>query len=76
MTVPRGTRSHLKVTAVYDGPIKAPVTVGEKVGTLHVDSGDAPPADYPLVAMAPIAKLGPVARAAEGIAQYIWEKKH
>ena len=76
MTVPRGTHAHLKVTAVYDGPIKAPVTVGEKVGSLHVESGGSPSANYPLVAMAPAAKLGPVARAAEGIAQYIWEKKH
>lgn len=76
MTVPRGVHKDLKVTAVYDGQIKAPVTAGQKVGALHVAFGDAPPADYPLVAMAPVEKLGPVARAAEGIAQYIWEQKH
>lgn len=76
MTVPRGPHKELKVTAVYDGPIKAPVTAGEKVGELHVEYGKEAPFDYPLYAMAPVEKLGPVARAAEGIAQYIWEKKH
>ncbi len=76
MTVPRGAHKPLSVKAVYDGPIKAPVTVGQKVGELRVEFGDAPAADYPLVAMASTEKLGPIARAAEGIAQYIWEPKH
>jgi serine-type D-Ala-D-Ala carboxypeptidase (penicillin-binding protein 5/6) len=76
MTMPRGPHKNLKVTAVYGGQIKAPVIVGEKVGALHVENGDGTSADYPLVAMEPVEKLGPVARVAEGIAQYIWEKKH
>ncbi len=76
MTVPRGPHKELKVTAVYDGPIKAPVTAGEKVGELRVEYGNDEPVDYPLFAMAPVEKLGPLARAAEGIAQYIWEKQH
>jgi serine-type D-Ala-D-Ala carboxypeptidase (penicillin-binding protein 5/6) len=76
MTVPRGPHKNLKVTAVYDGQIKAPVTAGEKVGELRVALGDGAPINYPLVAMAPVEKMGPMARAAEGIAQYIWEKKH
>ncbi len=75
MTVPRGPHAPLKVTAVYDGPIKAPVTAGEKVGNLRVKFGNDAPVDYPLIATASVAKLGPVARVAEGIAQYIWEKK-
>jgi D-alanyl-D-alanine carboxypeptidase (penicillin-binding protein 5/6) len=76
MTVPRGPHTQLKVTAVYDGPIKAPITAGEKVGELRVETGDGAATDYPLVAMAPVTKLGPLARAAEGLAEYIWEKKH
>jgi serine-type D-Ala-D-Ala carboxypeptidase (penicillin-binding protein 5/6) len=76
MTVPRGVHRNLKVTAIYDGQIKAPVTAGEKVGALHVEFGDAAPVDYPLVATASVTKLGPVARAAAGIAGYIWEQKH
>jgi serine-type D-Ala-D-Ala carboxypeptidase (penicillin-binding protein 5/6) len=76
MTEPRGVHRNLKVTAIYDGQIKAPVTAGEKVGALHVEFGDTAPVDYPLVATASVAKLGPVARAAAGIAGYIWEQKH
>jgi serine-type D-Ala-D-Ala carboxypeptidase (penicillin-binding protein 5/6) len=76
MTVPRGVHRSLKVTAIYDGQIKAPVMAGQKVGALHVEFGDAPPVDYPLVASASVTKLGPVERAAAGIAEYIWEQKH
>ncbi len=76
MTVPRGVHRNLKVTAIYDGQITAPVTAGQKVGALRVEFGDAAPVDYPLVATASVTKLGPVARAAAGIAQYIWERKH
>jgi D-alanyl-D-alanine carboxypeptidase (penicillin-binding protein 5/6) len=76
MTLPRGAQGHVKVTAVYDGPVKAPVTVGEKVGALQVALADGTTTEYPLVALAPVPRLGPVGRAAQGIAQYIWEKKH
>ena len=75
MTVPRGTHGHVKVTAIYDGPAKAPIAVGDKIGELQVAVADGATADYPLVALAPVQKLGPVGRAAQGIAQYIWEKK-
>jgi serine-type D-Ala-D-Ala carboxypeptidase (penicillin-binding protein 5/6) len=76
MTVPRGAGGHVKVTAVYDGPVRAPVSVGEKVGELQVAMADGATVDYPLVALAPVKKLGPVGRAAQGIAQYIWDKQH
>ena len=76
MTVPRGEHRKLKVTATYDGQIKAPVKAGQKVGVLHVEFGDAAPVDYPLVTTASVTTLNPVERAALGIAEYIWEQKH
>jgi D-alanyl-D-alanine carboxypeptidase (penicillin-binding protein 5/6) len=76
MTVPRGVHKAVKVTAVYNGQIKAPVAPGQKVGVLHVEVAGAAPVDYPLVTMGSVAKLGPFARAAQGVAQYIWEHKH
>jgi serine-type D-Ala-D-Ala carboxypeptidase (penicillin-binding protein 5/6) len=76
MSVPSGPRSKVKITALYDGPVKAPVVAGMKVGSLRVETGEGAPVDYPLVAMAAVERLGPLERAAEGIAQYVWEKKH
>jgi D-alanyl-D-alanine carboxypeptidase (penicillin-binding protein 5/6) len=76
VTLPRGAKRHMKVAAIYDSPVKAPVIAGEKVGMLQVIVADGPTTNFPLIALAPIERLGPVGRVAEGFAHYLWETKH
>jgi serine-type D-Ala-D-Ala carboxypeptidase (penicillin-binding protein 5/6) len=75
VSVPRAARQNLKISAVYSGPIKAPVTQGERVGTLQVTGPNLTPIEIPLVATTAVAELGPLGRAAESIAHYLWEKE-
>jgi serine-type D-Ala-D-Ala carboxypeptidase (penicillin-binding protein 5/6) len=74
ITVPHAARHGLKVVALYDGPVKAPVTQGEQIGRLEVTAPDIDPVEIPLVAMTPVERLGPIGRAAEGVAHYLWER--
>ena len=64
VTLPRGDRSGLKVTAVYDRPTPAPVAAGQTVGKLDVAVPDAAPIEVPLVATQPVRPLNAVGRMA------------
>jgi len=50
ITLPRGDRTALKVAAIYDGPVPAPVAVGQPVGKLTISTPDTAPVEVPLVA--------------------------
>ena len=58
VTMPRRARRDMKVTAVYDGPIAAPIHTGEVLGKLVVTAPGQPTVELPLVAGADVAKLG------------------
>ena len=64
VTLPRNARRDLKVTAVYDGPVKAPVAQGETVGRLMLTMPNADPVTVPLVATKPVDRLGAMGRVA------------
>ena len=49
MTLPRGMRDQVKATAVFDGPLPAPVTPGQQVGTLRIEVPGMQPTEVPLV---------------------------
>jgi serine-type D-Ala-D-Ala carboxypeptidase (penicillin-binding protein 5/6) len=74
VTLPRTARHDMKVTAVYDSQIKAPVSKGDPVGKLVVSAPDMAPLEFPLVAAAPVAKLNPVARVAATAGYLLWGK--
>ncbi|MFO1059293.1 MAG: D-alanyl-D-alanine carboxypeptidase family protein [Dongiaceae bacterium] len=63
VTLPRGARDTLQAKAVFDGPIAAPVTAGQKLGKLLITGPDMPPIELPLVAGADVPRLGPFGRA-------------
>jgi len=65
VTVPRGTLKKLKVTAVYDGPVPAPIKAGQRLGTLRIEvpGGEIPPIERPLLAANDVAKAGVMGRA-------------
>jgi len=75
VTLQRAARRDLKVTAVYDGPVKAPVTKGETVGKLVVSAPDSAPVEVPLIAAQPVAQLNPLGRVAAAAGYLLWGKR-
>ena len=75
VTLPRGERKGLKVKAVYDGMINAPVAKGQTVGKLVIDAPDNAPIEVPLLATQAVDRLGPFGRMAETAGYLLWGKK-
>jgi serine-type D-Ala-D-Ala carboxypeptidase (penicillin-binding protein 5/6) len=75
VTLARGERKNLKVTAVYDGMVKAPVTKGETVGKLLIAAPDNAPIEVPLQATETVERLGPLGRMAETAGYLLWGKR-
>ncbi len=63
ITAPRQGLADLKMSAVYDGPVPAPIAKGAKIGSLTVTAPGIPQVSYPLVAGANVAELGFFGRA-------------
>jgi D-alanyl-D-alanine carboxypeptidase (penicillin-binding protein 5/6) len=57
-TIKKSNRSGVKMTAVYDKPIKAPVNMGQQIGVLKIEVPEAEPYVVPLVAGQTINKVG------------------
>ena len=58
VTVPAGSDAAMKLSVVYDGPIKAPIKAGQHIADLVVATSDAPPQRLPLVAAADVDTAG------------------
>lgn len=67
VTMPRKARREMKVTAVYDGPIAAPIRKGETLGKLLITAPGQANVELPLVAGADVAKLGFAGRMSEAL---------
>lgn len=57
-TIKKNKASKVKLTAVYDKPVKAPVKQGDKLGFVKVEVPGAETIDVPLIANKDINKLG------------------
>ncbi|MBI3147923.1 MAG: D-alanyl-D-alanine carboxypeptidase [Betaproteobacteria bacterium] len=55
LTLPRGTREQLKVTLEKTQPLLAPITVGQRLGTVKVALDGRPFAEFPLLALEEVA---------------------
>jgi serine-type D-Ala-D-Ala carboxypeptidase (penicillin-binding protein 5/6) len=64
VSLPRNARPGMKVTAVYDRAAPAPVTQGQRIGTLQITAPDMTEVDASLVAAKPVDKVGGFSRAA------------
>ena len=60
--MPIGAESGVTAEAVFTGPIQAPVTKGDRVGTLQIQIPGVGPANVPLVAAEDVASAGFVGR--------------
>ena len=76
ITLPHGDRTAMKVAAVYDGPVPAPVTAGQTVGKLTISTPDTPPIEVPLVATQTVQRLGIFGRLAFNAAYLLFGRQH
>jgi D-alanyl-D-alanine carboxypeptidase (penicillin-binding protein 5/6) len=58
LTLQVDSRAGMKAVAKYDGPLKAPIAPGQKIGTLSVTAPDFPGLTIPLYAARSVAETG------------------
>ncbi|MGE4281430.1 MAG: D-alanyl-D-alanine carboxypeptidase family protein [Magnetospirillum sp.] len=75
VTMPRRARRDMKVTAVYDGPVPAPIRKGDVVGKLLITAPGQADVQLPLVAGADVPKLGFAGRMAEALRHILMGSK-
>ena len=66
-TIKKNKASKVKMTAVYDKPVKAPVKQGDKLGFVRVEVPGAETVEVPLIANKDIKKLGWFGKIGENI---------
>jgi D-alanyl-D-alanine carboxypeptidase (penicillin-binding protein 5/6) len=72
VTLPRRARKDMKVTAVYDEPVAAPIAKGQEIGKLVITAPSLDNRELPLVAAASVDKLGPVGRIGAAVSYLLW----
>jgi D-alanyl-D-alanine carboxypeptidase (penicillin-binding protein 5/6) len=76
VTMPRKSRKDMKVVVDYDKPVPAPIRQGQEIGKLVVTAPDMAPVETPLIAAAPVDRMGPLGRMAMVAAHLIWGNRH
>lgn len=66
-TLPAGAVPDMRLSVVYDVPIKAPIKAGQHIADLVVTSPEMPPQRLPLVAAGDVARAGFFGRAWAGL---------
>lgn len=72
VTLPRKSRDQMKVVAVWDGPIAAPIRRGQEVAKLVVEVPGQSPQELPLLAGADVDKLGVVGKIGAAVKYIVW----
>lgn len=75
ITIPRKSRSKMKVAVSYEEPVPAPIKVGTQIATLVVTAPDTDKMEIPLYAGADVPQLGPVGRLGEALRYLVWGGK-
>ncbi|MEA2936360.1 MAG: hypothetical protein QOD74_3006 [Variibacter sp.] len=71
MLVPRGSQEKLVARIVYSGPVAAPVTKGQSIGTLRVWRGDRVAMETPLLAAEDVGAGGITQRAFDAATELV-----
>jgi D-alanyl-D-alanine carboxypeptidase (penicillin-binding protein 5/6) len=72
MTLPRTAKATMKASIVYDGPVKAPIAKGQRIGkVVVVPAENAGTIEVPLVAAAAVEKLGFMGRIVAAMKYYL-----
>ncbi|MXO83600.1 D-alanyl-D-alanine carboxypeptidase [Altererythrobacter aestiaquae] len=64
LAIPKGSNELASIAIHYEGPLQAPIAVGEVVAHLQIDVAGSPSARVPLVASEDVAEAGPFRRIA------------
>ena len=72
LTMPRKTRREMKVTAVYDSPIPAPINAGDEIGHVLIEAPDLDAIRVPLRASASVPQLGTIGRLHAAVSYLLW----
>ncbi|MBL8836000.1 MAG: D-alanyl-D-alanine carboxypeptidase [Alphaproteobacteria bacterium] len=72
VTLPRRSRPQMRVTAVFDQPVRAPIQQGQEIGRVLINTPGMEPVDLPLIAGADVARLGTAGRVSATIGHMIW----
>lgn len=72
VTLPRKSRSKLKVSVVYDNPVRAPITAGAQIAALKITAPGIETVTVPLLAGADVRRLGPIGRLGQALSYLIW----
>ena len=72
VTLPRKARQGMKVTAVYQEPIAAPIQKGQQVGKLVIAAPGVPNRELPLIAGESVRQLGPAGRITAAVSYLIF----
>lgn len=75
VTMPRKSRREMKVTAIYNGPIAAPIKKGDTVGKLVITAPGVETVELPLAAGADVGKLGFSGRITAALKHILWGPK-
>jgi serine-type D-Ala-D-Ala carboxypeptidase (penicillin-binding protein 5/6) len=75
VTLPKRARRDMKVSAIYDGPVPAPIHKGDVVGKLVITAPGIEPINLPLVAGAEVQRLGFAGRISAALRHIIWGSK-
>ncbi len=62
VTLPRRARHDMKVMAIYDGPVRAPIAKGQPLGKLVINAPEMTPIEIPLIAAQPVERMSPFGR--------------
>lgn len=72
MTLPRTAKATMKASVVYDGPVKAPIAKGQRIGkVVVVPAENAGVIEVPLIAAADVEKLGFMGRIVAAMKYYL-----
>ena len=71
IAIPRGKDPEVTLSVRYEGPIRAPISQGERIADLVVAIEGMPESRIPLYAEQDIEVAGPVQRLVNGIAGWV-----
>lgn len=66
-TIKKNKAANVKMTAVYDKPVKAPIKKGDKLGVVKVEIPSQPDFEVPLLADRDVGKLGMLGKIGENL---------
>lgn len=72
VTIPKAAREEMKVTAVFDSPVPAPIREGQPLATLRIEVPDRAPIERPLLAGRDVEQRGFFGRITGAVAHMVW----